>query len=534
MSFSSLGLSAELLRAVSDQGYDAPTPIQAQAIPVVLEGRDLMATAQTGTGKTAAFTLPLLQKLSTGPKGRVRALVLTPTRELAQQVSDSVRTYGRHLQLRSAEVYGGVNINPQMKQLRAGVDVLVATPGRLIDHLQRRTADLSSVQILVLDEADRMLDMGFLPAIERIIKQLPHKRQTLLFSATFSDPIRTLAQKFLISPQMIDIARRNATAEAISQSAYMVDADRKRDLLMHLFESQSWQQVLVFTRTKHGADRLAKQLDKGGIQAVAIHGDKSQGARNRALADFKRMKVRALVATDVAARGLDIDELPHVVNFDLPHNPEDYVHRIGRTGRGGKQGAAISLVSSEERSQYRAIKRLVQSEIITSTEPGFEPQRSADVERPAGNGARPNRSGSPSNRPHRGGSGDERRRGHRDARQAHGHGDAARAERQGNRPAGSPRDAHSTRRGNDDRTARSGAVRDNANAKFPSDSNRSYGENRQNTSVRSSNGSERRGGRWNSDQRSASRSPGAARPDRGNGNAGGPKRRAVRERAYIG
>ena len=385
MTFSTLGLSAELLRAVTDQGYDAPTPIQAQAIPAILAGRDLMATAQTGTGKTAAFTLPLLQKLAAteGVKGRVRALVLTPTRELAQQVSDSVRTYGRHLRLRSTEVYGGVNINPQMKQLRSGVDIVVATPGRLIDHLQRRTVDLSSVQILVLDEADRMLDMGFLPAIERIVKQMPQARQTLLFSATFSDPIRKLAQRFQSSPLVIEVARRNAAAEDVTQSAYLVDAGRKKELLAHLFDSQSWQQVLIFARTKRGADRLAKQLHQGGIESTAIHGDKSQGARNRALADFKRMKVRALVATDVAARGIDIEELPHVVNFDMPHNPEDYVHRIGRTGRAGQKGAAISLVSAEERGMFNAIKRLVQVEIATLTVAGFEPQQRAASPQPA-------------------------------------------------------------------------------------------------------------------------------------------------------
>ncbi len=376
MTFSSLGLSAELLRAVAGQAYDKPTPIQNQAIPAILAGRDLMASAQTGTGKTAAFTLPLLQNLAAGgARGRVRALVLVPTRELAAQVADSVRTYGRYLPLRSAVVFGGVNINPQIKQLRQGVDVLVATPGRLMDHLQRRTADLSRVQILVLDEADRMLDMGFLPAIERIIKQLPRTRQTLLFSATFSEPIRKLAGRFLSSPELIEVARRNATAEAVTHSAYLVDAERKRDLLAHLIESQGWQQVLVFARTKRGADRLAQQLDKKGIEATAIHGNKSQGARTRALTDFRRLAVRALVATDVAARGLDIDALPHVVNFDLPHVPEDYVHRIGRTGRAGQMGTAISLVCREERGQFAAIKKLVKLDIPTMVVNGFEPQR---------------------------------------------------------------------------------------------------------------------------------------------------------------
>ncbi|MFL6649667.1 MAG: DEAD/DEAH box helicase [Sulfurifustaceae bacterium] len=375
MTFSTLGLSAELLRAVGEQGYDTPTPIQAQAIPAILAGADLMASAQTGTGKTAAFTLPLLQRLGAGPRanGRPRALVLVPTRELAAQVADSVRTYGRHLRLRCAQIFGGVNIAPQVRELRSGVDIIVATPGRLLDHLERRSVDLSEVEVLVLDEADRMLDMGFLPAIERIVKQLPRTRQTLLFSATFAEAIRALAQRFLRSPTTIDIARRNAVAEAVSHQAYRVDHARKRELLTHLFEERSWQQVLVFTRTKHGAERLAKQLHKAGIDASAIHGDKNQNQRMRALAAFKRMEVRALVATDVAARGLDIDELPHVVNFDLPHNPEDYVHRIGRTGRAGQSGEAVSLVAAEEHAQFAAIKRLIKVEVPIAVVEGFAP-----------------------------------------------------------------------------------------------------------------------------------------------------------------
>ena len=384
MTFSSLGLSAELLRAVADQGYDTPTPIQAQAIPAILAGHDVTATAQTGTGKTAAFTLPLLQHLSgtaTG-KQRTRALVLVPTRELAAQVAQAVRTYGRHLPLRCAQVFGGVNINPQTRELRSGVDIVVATPGRLLDHVERRNVDLSGVSVLVLDEADRMLDMGFMPAIERIVKQLPRERQTLLFSATFADPIRQLARRFLREPQVIEVARRNATAEAVTQSAYAVEHAHKRDLLTHLFEAQNWQQVLVFTRTKHGADRLAKQLDKAGIDATAIHGNKSQNQRMRALADFKRMKVRALVATDVAARGLDINELPHVVNFDVPTNPEDYIHRIGRTGRAGQKGEAISLVAREERSQFKAIERLVKRDIPTAIAQGFVPRAQTAEARP--------------------------------------------------------------------------------------------------------------------------------------------------------
>jgi ATP-dependent RNA helicase RhlE len=384
MTFSSLGLSAELLRAVADQGYTEPTPIQARAIPAILAGADLMASAQTGTGKTAAFTLPLLQRFAAraSSKNRPRALVLVPTRELAAQVAEAVRTYGRHLPLQCVQVFGGVSITPQISQLRSGADIVVATPGRLLDHLERRTVDLTAVEALVLDEADRMLDMGFLPAIERIVKRLPRARQTLLFSATFSDPIRALAHRFLQEPQIIDVARRNAAAEAITHTAYLVDQAHKRDLLARLFETNGWQQVLVFTRTKHGADRLAKQLDKAGIEATAIHGNKSQNQRMRALADFKRMNVRALVATDVAARGLDIEELPHVVNFDLPTSPEDYVHRTGRTGRAGSSGAAVSLVSPEERTQFAAIKKLVKVEIPLDAVGGLEPQRTAAAVRP--------------------------------------------------------------------------------------------------------------------------------------------------------
>jgi len=431
MTFSSLGLSAELLRAVADKGYDAPTPIQLQTIPAILEGRDLMATAQTGTGKTAAFTLPLLQCLTQSDARRgVRALVLVPTRELAAQVAEAVRTYGRHSRLRCAEIYGGVSISPQIKQLRQGVDILVATPGRLIDHLQRRTVDLSLVEVLVLDEADRMLDMGFLPAIERIVKLLPRSRQTLLFSATFSDPIRKLAGRFLNDPKTVDVAGRNAAATTVSHAAYLVDNGRKRELLEHLFEAKSWQQVLVFTRTKHGADRLAKQLDKAGIEAAAIHGNKSQSQRHRALADLKHMRVRALVATDVAARGIDINELPHVVNFDLPTNPEDYVHRIGRTGRGGKAGEAVSFVSGEERSQFSAIKRLIKIDIQSSIVDGFEP--SAHARSGAGDRQvhRPSR-----NKPH-GGQGRNQRNGSHAPRaqeSAHRRDDRKPVDRDGNR-----------------------------------------------------------------------------------------------------
>ncbi len=386
MSFSSLGLSAELLRAVSAQGYETPTPVQAATIPLILDGSDIMASAQTGTGKTAAFTLPLLDRLMAGATGgprRVRALVLTPTRELAAQVGQSVRAYGRTLPLRHTEVFGGVNINPQIKALRGGTDILVATPGRLMDHMSRGTVSLADVQVLVLDEADRMLDMGFLPAIERILKQLPNTRQTLLFSATFSPEIKKLAHRFLNNPQVLEMARPNAAAEAVAQSAYFVDHGRKRELLSHLIGSERWGQVLVFTRTKRGADRLAKQLETDGIRSTAIHGNKSQAARTKALSQFKRRSVQALVATDVAARGLDIDRLPHVVNYDLPTNAEDYVHRIGRTGRAGEEGAAVSLVAGDERGQFMAIKRLIKSEIITGSIPGFEPTAMASAPRKA-------------------------------------------------------------------------------------------------------------------------------------------------------
>jgi ATP-dependent RNA helicase RhlE len=379
MSFDSLGLSAELLRAVKEQGYDTPTPIQARAIPVVISGRDLMGAAQTGTGKTAGFTLPLLQRLQTspGPNGGhrhpVRALILTPTRELAAQVGESVSAYGKHLRFHSAVIFGGVNINPQIDKLRRGVDIVIATPGRLLDHVEQRTIDLSKVEILVLDEADRMLDMGFIRDIRRVLALLPKQRQNLLFSATFSEEIRGLAAGILKDPETIDVAPRNATAERISQRVYPVDQGRKRMLLAKLITEGDWKQVLVFARTKHGANRLAEQLGKDGIQSAAIHGNKSQGARTRALADFKAGRVRVLVATDIAARGLDIDMLPHVVNYELPNVPEDYVHRIGRTGRAGSSGEAISLVAGAERSLLREIERLLKAEIPQTVVPGFEP-----------------------------------------------------------------------------------------------------------------------------------------------------------------
>ncbi|SOY87179.1 DEAD/DEAH box helicase [Cupriavidus taiwanensis] len=383
MSFSELGLSEKIVRAVAEQGYTTPTPIQAQAIPAILKGGDLLAGAQTGTGKTAGFTLPMLQLLSEtaarqaggaqrGGRVAVRALVLTPTRELAAQVEESVRNYGKYLRLRSMVMFGGVGINPQIEQLKRGVEIVVATPGRLLDHVSQRTIDLSQVELLVLDEADRMLDMGFIHDIRKILNVLPAKRQNLLFSATFSDDIRALADRLLNNPASIEVARRNTTAETVDQRVYPVDRERKRELLAHLVRQHDWHQVLVFTRTKHGANRLAEQLTKDGLSALAIHGNKSQSARTRALSEFKAGTLRLLVATDIAARGIDIDQLPHVVNFDLPNVPEDYVHRIGRTGRAGAEGEAISLVCVDELGLLRDIERLIKRKLEQTVLPGFE------------------------------------------------------------------------------------------------------------------------------------------------------------------
>ncbi|MDW7746011.1 DEAD/DEAH box helicase [Halomonas sp.] len=383
MTFSDLGLRAELLRAVEAQGYTTPTPIQLKAIPAVLKGGDLLASAQTGTGKTAGFTLPMLQRLADGPrpaKRQVRALVLTPTRELAAQVGESVADYGRHLTLKSHVIFGGVGQQPQVDAIRAGLDVLVATPGRLLDLHQQKHVDLSKVEILVLDEADRMLDMGFIHDIKKILRVLPEKRQNLLFSATFSNEIQALAGKLLDDPAMIEVARRNTTAELVDQAIYRVDREKKRDLLAHLITEHDWQQVLVFTRTKHGANRLAEQLSKQDIPAMAIHGNKSQSARTKALAAFKTGDLQVLVATDIAARGLDIEELPHVVNFELPNVAEDYVHRIGRTGRAGSEGKAVSLVCVDEHGLLKGIERLIKRDLEKRIEPGFEPDPNAKPE----------------------------------------------------------------------------------------------------------------------------------------------------------
>lgn len=377
MSFDTLGLSAEILRAVDEQGYITATPIQLQAIPVVLKNQDVMAGAQTGTGKTAAFALPLLQRLNKPPqreqKRFVRALILTPTRELADQVGSSVRTYGKYLHLKSTVVFGGVNISNQTKKLCDGVDILVATPGRLLDHIRQKTVDLSKVEILVLDEADRMLDMGFIPDVRRITSLLPKERQTLLFFATFSDEIKKLANGLLKSPVLLEVARRNTIAKSVSQVIHLVDRSRKRELLSFLIGSKNWHRVLVFTRTKYGANQLADQLERDGLSATAMHGNKSQGARTRALRNFKKGIVRVLVATDIASRGLDIDQLPHVVNFDLPQATEDYVHRIGRTGRAGTEGEAISLVCVDDLKMLETIEKSLKISIPRVVISGYDP-----------------------------------------------------------------------------------------------------------------------------------------------------------------
>ena len=392
MPFTTLGLSEPILRAIADAGYTTPTPIQMQAIPAVLSGGDLLAGAQTGTGKTAGFTLPILHRLSTTAKpvnpmsGRpIRTLIMTPTRELAAQIEESVRTYGKYLKIKSTVIFGGVGQGPQVSAIRSGVDILVATPGRLLDLHEQRLVNLSNVEILVLDEADRMLDMGFIHDIKRILKVLPVmvngvKRQNLLFSATFADEIKTLADSLLNKPALIQVTPPNSTVEIIKQKIHPVDRDKKRQLLAHLIKTNDWHQVLVFSRTKHGANRLAEQLEGDGITALAIHGNKSQGARTRALSEFKDGGLQVLVATDIAARGIDIDQLPHVVNYDLPNVPEDYVHRIGRTGRAGANGEAVSLVCVDEHIFLRDIERLIKREIESVVIPGFEPDPHAKAE----------------------------------------------------------------------------------------------------------------------------------------------------------
>jgi ATP-dependent RNA helicase RhlE len=410
LTFKSLGLSADLLGVVAAEGYETPTPVQLAAIPLVLAGRDVLAAAQTGTGKTAAFVLPILDRLrkhantSFSPaRHPVRALILVPTRELAMQVADSVHTYGRTVPLRPAVVFGGIPIEPQTKELRAGVEILVATPGRLLDHVGQKNVNLSQVEILVLDEADRMLDMGFLPDIQKIIALLPARRQNLMFSATFSEDIRRLSGSILRDPETVEVAARNTAAESVRQLVYPVDRDRKEQLLAHLIAKEDWRQVLVFTRTKIGASRLASYLDRRGLEAVAIHSDRSQPERTKALEGFKIGEIRVLVATDVAARGLDIEDLPHVVNFELPWQAQDYIHRIGRTGRAGATGDAISLVSIDETDLLRGVQRLLKLAIPWKVEDGFVPDRNAEpvplrggppAERPARGHHYPHRSGS--------------------------------------------------------------------------------------------------------------------------------------------
>ncbi|MFC4762461.1 DEAD/DEAH box helicase [Dyella koreensis] len=407
MSFESLGLAPALLRALAEQGYANPTPIQAGAIPLVLEGHDLLAAAQTGTGKTAAFALPLLQKLSTGRETqtrRPRALVLTPTRELAAQVNENLRDYGKHIRVSTTTIFGGVSMGPQMQALRRGVDIVIATPGRLIDHMQQRSVDLSGVEVLVLDEADRMLDMGFLPALKRILSALPRQRQTLLFSATFAPPIKALAMQFMHEPREVSVTPPNSVATTVSHHVHPVDATNKRDLLLHVLSQDSRRQTLVFSRTKHGADKLVRFLETGGLRAAAIHGNKSQNARTRALSDFKSGRITVLVATDIAARGIDIDQLPIVINFDLPMVAEDYVHRIGRTGRAGAEGLAVSLVSHEESGLLRDIRRLLKQEIAITEVEGFAPSHplrlDASAPRPVQGQRQPRQGRPPSHRPH--------------------------------------------------------------------------------------------------------------------------------------
>ena len=384
MSFTNLGLSEPLLKAIKEQGYDTPTPIQQKAIPVVIEGKDVLAAAQTGTGKTAGFTLPLLERLSkTQPKmqkKQIRALVLTPTRELAAQVADSIKTYGKHLPYSSTVIFGGVGINPQLATIRKGVDIVIATPGRLLDIAGQKGIDFSALECLILDEADRMLDMGFIHDIKKLMKLMPQKRQTLLFSATFSPEIKTLASGLLKNPVLVEVARQNTTADQISQVVHFVDKRRKRELLSQLIKIKDWRQVLVFTRTKHGANKLTKELEEYGISAAAIHGNKSQGARTKALASFKANEIRVLVATDIAARGIDIDQLPHVVNYELPNVPEDYVHRIGRTGRAGQSGEAVSLVCVDEHKLLKDIEKFIKSDIKKVDIEAFRPDPNIKAE----------------------------------------------------------------------------------------------------------------------------------------------------------
>ncbi len=463
MSFPTLGLLPELVRAVEEKGYTVPTPIQAGTIPAILTGRDVLAGAQTGTGKTAAFVLPILQQLSQGaaggPRAAPRALVLTPTRELAAQIADNAAGYGRYLALRTAVVFGGVGVNPQIDQLRRGCDLLIATPGRLLDLSEQRALDLSQIRCFVLDEADRMLDMGFIHAIRRVLKLLPGERQNMMFSATYSQDIRALAQRILRDPVTVEVASRNATAERVTQCLYRVPKENKRHLLAHLIQDGNWQQVLVFTRTKHGANRLAKQLEGAGIATAAIHGNKSQNARMRALEDFKSVRITALVATEVAARGLDIKELPHVVNYELPNVPEDYVHRIGRTARAGASGSAVSLVAADEEPLLRDIERLLKRSIPVTALPAFPilntPEGDSGAERSGPDRARSDRRprSTPQDSRHRPGN-RERHPGGGQGSQAHRRGESPRPAAGGPQRSG---EAHRSHARQDRRGDRRGA-----------------------------------------------------------------------------
>jgi ATP-dependent RNA helicase RhlE len=452
MPFAALGLLPELTRALADRGYAEPTPVQTRVIPEILAGRDILAGAQTGTGKTAGFTLPILQLLhKQGERPAApRALILVPTRELAAQVADSVKSYGKYLKLRTVVIFGGVGIHPQIDALRRGTDILVATPGRLLDHAQQGTLDLSKVRIFVLDEADRMLDMGFIADIRRVIKLLPGKRQNLMFSATYSEDIRGLAQGLLRNPAEIEVARRNAAVDSVEQQVYKVAKDQKRALLSHLILEGNWDQVLIFTRTKHGANRLTKQLEQDGIQAAAIHGNKSQSARTQALAAFKQSKIRALVATEVASRRLDIKELPHVVNYELPNVPEDYVHRIGRTGRAGSSGVALSLVSSDESGLLKDIERLLRRPIPEMPLPTFKPAPPPLRETHASDAQRASRPSAPGKQQQRRSKPQGQHSGHQSSSKSHpssAQPSRHRSDRPGHAKAGAPRHGQPAHRG---------------------------------------------------------------------------------------
>ncbi len=485
MLFEDLGLVPEIARAVAEQGYTKPTPIQEQAIPVVMRGGDVMAAAQTGTGKTAGFTLPLLHKLSAGERARnnqVRALVLTPTRELAAQVFDNVQSYSQYLPMRHSVVFGGVKINPQMMRLRGGADILVATPGRLLDLYNQRAIKFDQLETLVLDEADRMLDMGFIHDIKKILKVLPAKRQNLLFSATFSPEIRSLAKGLVNDPVEIDVAPRNSTTKTVHQKLHPVDKSRKASLLCHLIKENGWHQALVFSRTKHGANRLAKQLEQSRIPAAAIHGNKSQNARTKALADFKAGKVQILVATDIAARGIDIDQLPQVVNFDLPNVPEDYVHRIGRTGRAGASGQAVSLVSADEAKQLWDIEKLIQKPIEREEIEGFEPDHQLPASGgKAGKGSQVRRGGAkPAAR-----SGGGNKSGNRS-------GNGGRGAASGNRSGGAGRGEGRRGDGNGSDGNRSDGNRGNGNRRSGNGGNRSRSASDNGNNSSNNNGNRRR------------------------------------------